>query len=349
MRRPPFPWKSILDDAPATKRILVYGHRGCGKSTEQPLGGGELNGGWLCVNFSIQTEANIYGLRAEDVLLVVAGKVVEAARAANLNSLEQDERLQKAGDWFKQVTKTSGTGTDAELDFGAGAEVGTGGWLFGLGKLFAKFSSDIKFRSTNQTSIIEEIRKRPGDLIEQINRVVEEIVQDALKAQDRRLLIIVEDLDKLSIADARNVFIENGNLLTGIQANIIYTIPIFTFHSPDASAMKSAFDHDFPVRVIKVLNPDGSRADGFEVVRQIVHRRVAPAAIKDDALDMLIEKTGGVLRHVFEVLQTAANMTSLREPPIERRHIEYALGKLKADMGTQIALPLDKKIEGLDS
>ena len=47
--------------------------------------------------------------------------------------------------------------------------------------------------------------------------------------------------------------------------------------------------------MIKVLNPD-SRADGFEIVRQIVHRRVAPSAIKD-ALNLLIEKTGGVLRH----------------------------------------------------
>jgi DNA polymerase III delta prime subunit len=339
--------KSILDSASATKRILVYGHQGCGKSTELALLAKELDGGWLCVNFSIQTEANIYGLRAEDVLLVIAGKVVEAAKAAKLDALETDERLKKVGDWFKQVTKTSDDGKEAELAFGAGAEVGTGGWLFGLGKLFAKFSSDIKFRSTSQTSIVEEIRKRPGDLIEQINRVVES-VQDALKAKGKRLLIIVEDLDKLSIADARSIFIENANLLTGIQANIIYTIPIFTFHSPDASAMKAAFDYDFPVQMIKVLNPDGSHADGFEIVRQIVHRRVAPSAIKEDALNLLIEKTGGVLRHVFQVLQTASNMKSLREPPIERKHIEYALGDLKANIGTQIALPLDKKIDGLD-
>jgi hypothetical protein len=163
------------------------------------------------------------------------------------------------------------------------------------------------------------------------------------------LLIIVEDLDKLSIADARSVFIENSNLLTGIQANIIYTIPIFTFYSPDASAMKAAFDHDFSLPMIKVLNPDGSRANGFEIVKEIVHKRVAKPAIKEDALNLLIEKTAGVLRHVFEVLQTASNMTSLREPPIQRKHIEYALGRLKADMGTQIALPTDQKFEGAES
>lgn len=339
--------KSILGEADTNKHILVYGHRGCGKSTELALLAKELDGGWLCVNFSIQNETNIYGLRAEDVLLVLAYKIVQAAKAEKLNSLEQDERLKKAGDWFKQVTKTDATGKDAQLELSAGAKVGTGGWLFGLGELFAKFSSDIKYRSTSQTSIVEEIRKRPADLIEQINRVVES-VQDALKAQNKRLLIIIEDLDKLSIADARSVFIENSNLLTGVNANIICTIPIFTFHSPDASAMKAAFDHDFPVQMIKVLNPDGTRANGFDIVKSIVHRRVDKSAINEDALDLLIEKTGGVLRHVFEVLQTASSMTSLREPPIQKKHIEYALGRLKADMGTQIALPTDKKIDGLD-
>src|SRR5882757_4684625 len=61
--------KSVLDRAVAGKRILVYGHRGCGKSTELARLAKELNGGWLCINFSIQTETNIYGLRAERILL----------------------------------------------------------------------------------------------------------------------------------------------------------------------------------------------------------------------------------------------------------------------------------------
>jgi DNA polymerase III delta prime subunit len=340
--------KSILGDSGSNKHILVYGHRGCGKSTELALLAKELGDGWLCVNFSIQNETNIFGLRAEDVLLVVAYKIVEAAKREELHSLEQDERLKKAGDWFKQVTKTTESGKEAQLELEAGVKAGSGGWLFGLGELFAKFSSDIKYRSTSQTSIVEEIRKRPADLIEQINRVVES-VQDALKARNKQLLIIIEDLDKLSIADARSVFIENSNLLTGINANIICTIPIFTFHSPDANAMKAAFDREFPVQMIKVRNPDDTRANGFNVVKEIVHRRVDKSAIDEDALELLVEKTGGVLRHVFEVLQTASNMTSLREPPIQRKHIEYGLLRLKADMGTQIALPIDKKIDGLDN
>lgn len=339
--------RSILDDAETAQRILVYGHRGCGKSTELAKLTADLGAGWLCVNFSVLEDLPPIGVHAEEVLLAITHQLVKKASGEKLAKLETDERLKKVVEWFTAVKKTSASARDSELSIGAGAKAGTGGWLFGLGELFAQFSSDLKFRSSTETSIVEEVRKRPGDLIEQINRVVESI-QDALKPSNKRLLILVEDLDKLGIGDARSVFIENGQLLAGVRAHIIYTIPIFTFHSPDASAMKASFDHDFSLPMIKVLNADGTRAKGFEIVRDIVRRRVAEASIDQDALDHLIERTGGVLRHVFEVLQTAANMTTLHEPPIRKPHIEYGLRRLKAEMGTQIALPQHVKIEGVD-
>jgi hypothetical protein len=80
-----------------------------------------------------------------------------------------------------------------------------------------------------------------------------ESVQDALQPSGKRLLIIVEDLDKLSIAGARRVFIENSNLLTVLRSNIIYTIPIFTFYSPDASWCKSV-----SVNCLSSLHPSPS-------------------------------------------------------------------------------------------
>ncbi len=338
--------KSALDDATAPRRILVYGHRGCGKSTELVRLAEDLGDGWLCVKFSVLDDLPTSGVHAEEVLLTIAYQLVKAAREANLQSMEQDERLRKVGEWFHQVTVKSGSERAAQIEAAAGAQAGTGHWLAGLVDLFAKFSGEIKFRSSTQTSIVEEVRKRPADLIEQINRLIES-VQEALQATERRLLIIVEDLDKLSIADARRVFIENSNLLTGLRANIIYTIPIFTFYSPDASALRAVFDAEFSLPMIKVAEADGARANGFETVKEIIFRRVAKAAIDEDAVELLIEKTGGVLRHVFEVLQTVTTITSLREPPIHRHHVEYGLGRLRANLGLEIALP-QPKIDGLN-
>jgi hypothetical protein len=181
--------------------------------------------------------------------------------------------------------------------------------------------------------------------VEQINTLIRS-VSDALQADGRRLLLILEDLDKLTIADARSVFIENAQMLAAIRTNVIYTIPIFTFYSPDAGAMKAVFDHDFGFPMLKVCDARGNRAEGFKLVREIVLRRVDESAITAPALDLLIEKTGGVLRHVFDVLQTVTTMTTLREPPITESQIRYGLNRLRADMGTQIALP-EPRPEGL--
>jgi hypothetical protein len=100
--------------------------------------------------------------------------------------------------------------------------------------------------------------------------------------------------------------------------------------------------------MVKVTQPDGSRAPGFETVRRLVLRRLEKRLISDDALDLLIEKTAGVLRHVFEVLNTVSLMTSLREAPIRKEHVEYGLKRLRSELATQIALP-PEKVEGLVS
>ena len=144
------------------------------------------------------------------------------------------------------------------------------------------------------------------------------------------------------------MFIRNAQLLAGIKANIIYTIPLFTFYCPSASVLRAQFDHAFSLPMVKVIQPEGGRAPGFETVRKLVLKRLEERLIAKDALDLLIEKTGGVLRHVFEVLNTVSLMTSLREPPILKEHVEYALKRLRGEMATQIALP-PEKIEGVES
>jgi hypothetical protein len=210
----------------------------------------------------------------------------------------------------------------------------------------AGFKSEIKLDVHSTDTTVATLRKSPADLLEQINAVVSSVRQAV--PVDQRLLIIVEDLDKLDIASARQVFIENINLLIGIRTNVVYTIPIFTFHSPDAGILRSRFE-DFGMPMIKVMDWNGKRADGFEIVKQIVLRRIAPAATEETALDLLIEKTGGVLQHVFEVLHTSASMTSATTP-LRLEHIEYGLRKKRNEFWSEITLPMPPaKIDGLTS
>ncbi len=79
-----------------------------------------------------------------------------------------------------------------------------------------------------------------------------------------------------------------------------------------------------------------------ELVKRIVMARIDKSAMEEEALELLIHKTGGVLRHAFQVLQTAAAMSDV-EIPLAYKHIRYGLNKLRQELARQITLPRDNQ------
>lgn len=320
-----------LEDATDT-RILVYGHGGSGKSTELSKLVEGLGTAWFTVRFSIRNEMNLAAVQAEDILLVLTERLLQQAQEAGLSVSESD--IKPVHDYFATVTRQTTQSSDSALKVTAEAKASTG-FFFPLVKLLASIKSEIKLNAHSDETVVARLRKRPADLLQQINLVLN-AVRHALPA-GRRLLLIVEDLDKLDIASARRVFIENANLLTCIVADIIYTIPIFTFHSPDAGVLRANF-RAFGLPMIKTAEWNDRSTPGFEAVRAIVHSRVEPAAINSDALDLLIEKTGGVLQHTFEVMRDAASLNS-SAIPLTRREIAAALDHKRSEFWSDITLP----------
>ena len=94
--------------------------------------------------------------------------------------------------------------------------------------------------------------------------------------------------------------------------------------------------------MIKVVESDlRTRTNGFGTVREIVRRRVPEVLLPQDALDLAVEKTGGVLQHLFEVLHIAASMTDYETEtdPITVERIEYGLQRKRREFYQEIAIP----------
>ncbi len=323
--------------------LLFYGHRGCGKSTELNKFIAEQGGLYLPVNFSVHQEMSPVAIRAEDLVLVIADRVLNAAQEAGLKV--KDQYLAPVLQYFSETTETQKISRDTTGEVGGGVE--TKDSLLGkLAGLFAKLRMDIKLNVHGEETRVSRLRKRPADLLAQVNLLIG-AVRDALEG-GQRLLIIVEDLDKLDIQKAREIYVNNVSLLTGIQTSIIYTIPVFLFHSPEVNAFKHNFNNVIPLPMIKVTEPGGNRTQGFETVKEIICRRIDENLIETSALELVIEKTGGVLRHVFEVLQTTALMANA-ETPIRTEHIEYGLKQLQKEFWQQITLPYDNLPGGPES
>ena len=70
---------------PTPERILVYGHRGCGKSTELNKLVSELGNEWLPITLNAWGCLPTSGNQAADVLLAACTRIIEVARDKKLD------------------------------------------------------------------------------------------------------------------------------------------------------------------------------------------------------------------------------------------------------------------------
>ncbi len=335
---------SLLDQD-ASHRILVYGHRGCGKSTELNKLISDLGEEWLPISLNAGDFLPVSGNQAADVLLAACTRIIEVAKA---NELPLDEKVLKpVVAFFSQTTRTQSETRDASIEGGAG--VGTGPSLLDmLVGLSVKFSSALKFGSRTDSSTVSIVRQRKGELREAVNALglaTEEAWRAKSGNPKARVLLVIEDLDKLGLADARQIFVNDGRLLGDISLRTVYTIPVFTFHSPEASAIKSYFDHTVGLPMIKVNTRHGKPCkEGRATLRDIIRKRVDATVLPEDAMEHLIERTGGVLRDIFDAIQACAQFIPVQKSKVmDLANIRIALDRMVATMGLQIGYPPEEK------
>jgi hypothetical protein len=161
----------------------------------------------------------------------------------------------------------------------------------------------------------------------------------AFASKGKEMLLIIEDLDKCGLADADELFIQNPTPLACLSCKAVYTLPIWLLYSPKGSMLRNSFPV-VTLPMIKVQEKDGNRCkQGMEAVREILSRRFdVDGLVDEDALDLAIEKTGGVLRHLFEVLITAALVASGKvkrgertgeNAKLQKQDVEYGLRRLQ--------------------
>jgi len=320
--------RDYLHEAPPPLRLLFASHPGSGKSTELNRLMREAQPDFWFLNFSVHQELDIATLTPVDLILVLMEKLYQAGRQA---SLIQDERvINPVRSWLKQVVRETKVMRAEDLEVEAGA--GVDGLLAQIVGMFARLRSAFSLSYESAEVIRQEIRPRIAELRQYCNQVLVEIGRHLEKQMPpRRLLVVVDDTDKLDIPAARELFVKHTGLLADLQTSIIYTVPLFLIHSPDRNRLESYFD-TLTLPMIKTHAPQGERFEkGWQVLHQIVARRLnVDKLIQAAALELAIEKTGGVLRDLLWALQRAAR--TARHAGAERISVEVmrdSLDRLK--------------------
>jgi len=329
------------------QHILLVGYKGTGKSTELNHLQRDIQDKYLVINYSVMQELDPQHLNYIELFIVTMERLFALAKDNNLKISK--EYINNISHWIKskeilEIREKYNIGIEGE----AGLE-GKIGIPF-LQNFFYKFKMSAKSSRSLKETIKTNIEPKLSDLIEHCNLLIKELKLDLKRVGKKDLLIIIEDLDKIPIDRAEDLFFNYANQITGLQCNMVFTFPITSYFNIRFNTIRQYFTDVLDLPMIKVKNRDQSLYnDGIELLRQIVAKRMDLALFETPKLlNVLIAKSGGCIRDLFRLIAEAAeHAIDYSRAAINKLDCDNSIASLKKDYSSTIAdnFLFGKKIE----
>ena len=242
-----------------------------------------------------------------DLLLWMVDRVAQQFKT--YDSPIPEKELVAVADWFaeKSVTDFVEFKRKVEVEAKVEAKVNYGiPGIVSLG-LFARLRSMISGNVESRREIRQRLQNYASELLERVNDFLDQ-ARDTLRANGKpeRLLIVVDNLDRLSREVATPLFQRGGDMLAGVRTDLIYTAPLSMNVAP--YSIKSLFSHVCTMPNVKVRRKDGTlHPAGVEGLRALVARRLSIEKLFEggEVVTFLIEKSGGSVRDLIRLLDAA--------------------------------------------
>jgi len=288
-----------LRNASEPIKLLFTGHRGSGKTTSLFKLVEKLGKPYFAVRFSVTETLNPFELTYVDLLLGLSTRLFaqatdeQAIKTLGLGKIA-DVLLDDIYHWYiEYVLGKNIPFREPSADLSLSGKVN-----FLVLQLEAKIAAEASTRE----QVRERVEMRLSELIERINYML-----DAIRRRvQENVLIVVEDIDKLDLKAARNLYLEHASSLVAPKANIIYTFPASLRYSNDFIQIRRNFDEAFVLPNAHVFHRDETpHEQGQAMLRDVIGRRMVPDLIDGAALDKLVENSGGLLVTLIDLTQRA--------------------------------------------
>ena len=310
---------------------LLIGHPGSGKSTEmQTFVRAMRSSGYYVVDISARDRLDLNSASYTDALIMIMIELIE--KAVNEGLRIRDEVADDIKTYWKKVTtKTSESGKDYNGKLDAGLNV-----------FFASLKGTIRAEKVTREKIQTVIDPEIGEFIN-LMRSISENIKNELHAQERphMPIVVVDDLDKLITERAKDLFFMHGSTFAMMPFHVIYTFPVQLTYSSEFESTRGYFEHKrlpmIKLRGWSAYSGYTPFPQGRDVLRNIVGKRAKEGLIETEALNLMIEKTGGFLRDLFIVIKEAALRAKSRGSiRIEVEDAQAALKSLRADISRML-------------
>jgi hypothetical protein len=295
------------------EKALLVGHIGSGKTSSFALLRKKLQDRFFIIQLDAQTELSVFNTgHAEVLILLGLGAYYQA----------KNRGIKVAKGKYEALVDSLRTIVSEQEDY-AGAELSAG-------QVLNQISSWIKVGFSTALKSKLEIGPVIPDIIDRVNGILEDIEKKAGK----QILVTIDGLDKLDIAMAQDVFAQS-TLLTKPACHVIYTIPLPLRHETAFSQAINNFRiYDLPN--FKISNRNGTPYQpGRDRLAEVVKRRVQVFAsgnnpiMTDEAIGCLVANSGGLLRDLIRLSQTACREAMVGETDkIEIQHARTAVQEL---------------------
>lgn len=292
--------------APEAK-FLVYGHRGCGKTSELNKLAMDLEDSHFTVVLSLEDENDLSDLHYTELLTALCRALLYEANRRQLEI--RKELLDDVLKWFAEVEDI----TERKLSAEGSATQKVSVYFF---ELFSQQKAEFSKRQERR----EKRERREGELLALINRLVEEIqAADAERhGVQRPLFAVIDSLDRCKLETVKQVF-RYTEALCAPRLKTIYTVPLAFARDPQFSDVaRDLGEYRCTIPVLTLFTMDERRDETIWVLAyEILERRRAHVEIPDDVKDLLIAGSGGVLSILFTVCYNACVLArTLRSPVI---------------------------------
>lgn len=286
----------------ASAKFLLAGHRGGGKTTELRRLEQKCAMEYTVIWVDTDTALDKYNIGYAEVVVLIGITIVEqlAKRGWILpKKLEQDllESLSK-------ITYQ---------------DKGSGGGSLELPKLFQDMGASLKVGFQRETTKTREVRPALSEIITKVNAII------AAAAVDKpSLLVIVDGLDRKDYGIALEMF--SSSLLTELNCHIVYAVPISLRYSTAFRQPMQSFEKCLDLVNIPVFKCDEqtrptctSDRVGRHILTRVIEKRLGKlgdaykSLFQAEALELLCEKSGGVMRDLVRLARTACEIASRKK------------------------------------
>jgi hypothetical protein len=199
-----------------------------------------------------------------------------------------------------------------------------------LDVVVARISGQVKTDATRRQRIRAQTQTHLSDLLERLNHLLQEL----RKKVGQRILVIVDGLDKVyDLNQVRDLFLQGANALLEPACRIIYTVPFALSYTNDFRQVSLTFTRFYELPNVKTHEADGRVYDpGVNMLREVLHRRVDLALLTPEAVDRLIEHSGGLIRELIALARSSlipARRLRGDHGPIRSEDVEHAIRQVQ--------------------